>query len=189
MIDPRQQALALFDRTAWIVTAAAGEEMSGLVATFVNSASLVPALPRLVAGIARHHLTWDLIRRSRSFAAHLIDESQCELIWRFGLESGRHTDKFAGLDWRRGPTGSPLLGSALAWIDCAVEAEFDIGDRTLYVGAGLDGGVNRAGTALTSSRIFELASPDQRQRMDVDRRHDERLDAAAILAWRAARTP
>ena len=187
MDDSRQQVLGLFDRTAWIVTASVGDEMSGLVATFVNSASLVPALPRLVTGLACHHYTWDLIRRSRSFAAHLVDEAHCDLIWCFGLASGRQIDKFAGLAWHRGQTGSPVLESALAWLDCTVEAELDVGDRTIYVAAVLDGGVNRAGTPLTSNRIFELATPEQRTRMDEDRGRDEQIDAAAMLAWRANR--
>lgn len=187
MDDPRQDVLRLFDRTAWIVTASHGQEMSGLVATFVNTASLVPALPRLVTGLACHHYTWDLIRRSRSFAAHLVDEAQGDLIWRFGLASGRRIDKFADLAWRRGQTGSPILDNAMAWLDCAVEAELDIGDRTIYVAAALDGGVNRTGTPLTADRIFEIATPEQRRRMDEDRRRDEQIDAAAMLAWRATR--
>ena len=177
----------MFDRTAWILTARDGDEMSGLVATFVNTASLVPALPRLAIGLARHHYTWDLIRRSRSFAAHLIDDAQSDLIWRFGLASGRKANKFAELAWRPGQTGSPVLECAMAWLDCAVEAELDIGDRTIYVAAVLDGGVNRPGTPLSANRIVELATPEQRQRMDEDRHRDAQTDAAAMLAWRAAR--
>jgi flavin reductase (DIM6/NTAB) family NADH-FMN oxidoreductase RutF len=189
MSDPRQQVLGMFDRTAWIVTASAGAEKSGLVATFVNSASLVPALPRLVAGIAQHHYTWDLIRRSRAFAAHLVDESQAALIWRFGLASGREVDKFAQLAWRRGQTGAPIVEDALSWLECRVEADLDIGDRTIYVGAVIDGGVNRPGTALTSNRIFDLATAEQRQRMDADRQHDAAIDEAAMRAWREKSGP
>ena len=188
MDDPRQQVLRLFDRTAWIITASAGGETSGLVATFVSNASLVQAHPRLAIGIARHHYTWELINRSRSFAAHLVDEAECALIWRFGLSSGRHTNKFGGVEWRRSQTGSPIITSALAWLDCAVEADLDIGDRTIYVGVAVNGGVNRAATPLTSERIFSLANAEQRTRMDEDRHRDEQLDAPAILAWRAART-
>ena len=188
MDDPRQQVLGLFDRTAWIITASADGETSGLVATFVSNASLVQAHPRLAIGIARHHYTWELINRSRSFAAHLVDEAECGLIWRFGLSSGRHTNKFGGIEWRRGQTGSPIITSALAWLECAVEADLDIGDRTIYVGAAVDGGVNRAATPLTSKRIFSLANAEQQTQMDADLRRDEALDAAAILAWQAART-
>jgi len=179
----------MFDRTAWIVTASAGAEKSGLVATFVNSASLVPALPRLVAGIAQHHYTWDLIRRSRAFAAHLVDESQAALIWRFGMASGREIDKFGQLGWRSGLTGAPILDDALSWLECRVEADLDIGDRTIYVGAVTDGGVNRPGAPLTANRVFELATAEQRQRLDSERQRDAAIDEAALLAWREKSAP
>jgi flavin reductase (DIM6/NTAB) family NADH-FMN oxidoreductase RutF len=187
MTDPRERVLQLFDRTAWIITASADGQTSGLVATFVSNASLVREHPRLAIGIARHHYTWELINRSRSFAAHLVGEAECALIWRFGLSSGRVTNKFGDIEWRHGQTGSPIITSALAWLDCVVEADLDIGDRTIYVGAAVDGGVNGEATPLTSDRIFSLASAEQRTRMDEDRRRDEQLDAAAMLAWRAAR--
>jgi flavin reductase (DIM6/NTAB) family NADH-FMN oxidoreductase RutF len=161
--------------------------VSGLVATFVSNASLVQEHPRLAIGIARHHQTWALIDRSRSFAAHLVDEAACDLIWRFGLSSGRVTDKFADLEWRRGQTGSPIISTALAWLECTVEADLDIGDRTIYVGAAVDGGVHRQAAPLRSERVVALASAEQRRQMDEDRRRDEQLDAAAMLAWRAAR--
>ena len=180
-----QQVMTLLDGTAWIITSGTGSENGGLVATFVNNASLVPSLPRLVAGIARHHYTWELIHRSRVFAAHLVDEQQCELIWKFGLASGRDVNKFTDVKWHRGQTGSPVLDDALAWVDCSVEAELDIGDRSIYVGAVVDAGVTGISAPLTEKRIFELANAEQRHRMDEQRRRDERLDATALLTWRA----
>jgi flavin reductase (DIM6/NTAB) family NADH-FMN oxidoreductase RutF len=179
-----QKVLGLFDRTTWIITAHSENNAGGLVATFVNNASLVPRLPRLLIGIARHHHTWDLIQRSRSFAAHLVDEDQCELIWRFGLVSGRSVNKLSGVRWYRSATGSPVLQDALAWLDCTVEAELDVGDRTIFVASIVDGHVNRNGVALTSRRVFELASAAQHQQLQEERYRDEEIDRAAILAWR-----
>jgi flavin reductase (DIM6/NTAB) family NADH-FMN oxidoreductase RutF len=180
-----QEALTLFDRAAWIVTSSSNDDIGGLVATFVSNASLVPTLPRLVIGIAHHHHTWGLIHESRSFAAHLVDEEHLALMWRFGLGSGRDVNKFADLRWRRGQTGSPVLEEALAWLDCAVEVEVDIGDRTIFVAAIVDGGVSGVGAALTANRMLELAGDEQLRQMREERQRDEELDASAILIWRA----
>jgi flavin reductase (DIM6/NTAB) family NADH-FMN oxidoreductase RutF len=180
-----QQVLGLFDRTAWIITSSHGDQLGGLVATFVDNASLVPALPRLATGIARHHHTWDLIQRSRSFVAHLGGDEHCELFWRFGIGSGRNANKFADVAWRRGRTGSPVLDGTLGWLECAVETEFDIGDRTIYVAAILDGNVNAAGAPLTAKRLWELADDDHRRRLTEERSRDEAIDAAAIAEWRS----
>ena len=185
-----QHVLSLFDRAVWILTAASGDRAGGLVATFVNNASLVPALPRIAAGIARHHHTWELMEHSRAFAAHLVDEAHADLLWRFGLGSGRDVHKLEGIAWRREQTGSPVLDDALAWLDCSIEAELDTGDRTIFLAAVVAGSVNRAGAPLTATRMFELGSPEQRRRMDDERRRDEAVDSAAIIEWRAkARLP
>jgi flavin reductase (DIM6/NTAB) family NADH-FMN oxidoreductase RutF len=152
----------------------------------VNNASLVPALPRLIAGIGRHHHTWALIQRSHAFAAHLLREDRADLFWRFGIGSGRDANKFADLRWHPGSTGSPVLDEALAWVDCAVETELDIGDRTIFVAAIVEGGVNGSGRAMTANHLLHLASDEQRRRLDEERRRDETLDANAILSWRAS---
>ena len=138
-------------------------------------------------GIAQHHYTWELIRRSRALAAHLIDERGSALAWRFGLASGRDVNKFHALAWSAGRSGSPILADALGWLDCRVEAELDIGDRTIFVSDVIDGGVNRSSPALTASRLVSLADPQQRERMAQDRQRDEQIDAAAMLAWRTRR--
>lgn len=182
-----QRILAPLDQTTWIVTSSNGKNLGGLVATFVHNVSLVPALPRLLVGIASHHHTWSLIQASGTFAAHLVDEAHRELLWRFGLGTGRSTNKFSGVSWRRASTGAPVLDNALAWLDCTVETAFEIGDRSLFLGAIVDGEINHRGRPMTSKRLIELASDEQRVRLDEELRRDRALDAGAILRWRALR--
>src|SRR5579859_5833990 len=100
------------DREVWIVTAAHDGRRGGLVATFVAPASIVREMPRIIAGIAKTHETWKLIEASRAFAAHLLEESKAELVWRFGLQSSREVDKFAGVEVGTAATGSPILREA-----------------------------------------------------------------------------
>jgi hypothetical protein len=61
---------------------------------------------------------------------------------------------------------------------------WQFGLRTIFVGGVIDGGVNRPGTPLTSNRIFDLATPEQREQLDADRLRDAATDEAAMLAWR-----
>src|SRR5262245_52766356 len=108
----------LFDRDLWLVTAQSGTTRGGLIATFVNQASIVPALPRVVVGLAKYHHTHGVVSESRAFALHLLGEDQVDLVWRFGLQSGPL--KFDGLECPPGVTGSPILRDAVAWLDCRV---------------------------------------------------------------------
>jgi flavin reductase (DIM6/NTAB) family NADH-FMN oxidoreductase RutF len=173
------------DRELWLVTAAAGGRRGGLIATFVSQASIVPALPRVLVGIARQHQTWQLIEASGAFALHLFGEEHLDWVWRFGLRSGRDIDKLDGLPAVVGATGSPILSDALGWLDCRVESRMDTGDRTVYLAAVLRGEVTREGRALTAQRMIQLAPPERLRELKEQMTRDIDIDGAAIRTWRS----
>jgi flavin reductase (DIM6/NTAB) family NADH-FMN oxidoreductase RutF len=175
---------AQLDPPVWLVTAADGGRRGGLIATTVTQASIVDAMPRQLITVNKRHHTHALIKGCGAFAMHLIDETQLDLVWRFGLQSGRDVDKLAGLQFRTGATGSPLLPEALAWFDCRVETAMDSGDRTIYLAAVVDGRQERTDPPLTNRRLFDLAPPDKQKIMSDQYEHDARLDAEAIQQWR-----
>jgi flavin reductase (DIM6/NTAB) family NADH-FMN oxidoreductase RutF len=176
--------LALPDPVLWVVTAQSGQRRGGLIATNVTSVSIVPELPRMLVALARQHHTWELVEASHAFALHLIGEERVDLVWRFGLASGRDGDKLAGLAVRTATTGSPILEGALGWLDCRVEARLETGDRTVYVAEVLDGDLARQATPLTMKRMLELAPTEKKQALREQLAHDTAVDAAAIRAWR-----
>jgi flavin reductase (DIM6/NTAB) family NADH-FMN oxidoreductase RutF len=175
------------DREVWIVMAAHNGERAGLVATFVAPASIVPEMPRVIAGIAKLHATWKLIDASGAFAVHLVDESQAELVWRFGLQSSRDVDKFAGLDIDRAATGSPIVRDASAWLDCRVETRMDIGDRTVFLGEVVDGESKSSARPLMLQKLLALATTEQKRTLREQMEADAALDTQAITRWRAQR--
>jgi flavin reductase (DIM6/NTAB) family NADH-FMN oxidoreductase RutF len=175
---------AQLDPPIWLVTAADGGRRGGFIATTVAQASIVDVMPRQLITVNKRHHTHELIEASGAFAMHLIDETQLELIWRFGLQSGRDVDKLADLTFHAGATGSPLLADAVAWLDCRVESRMDSGDRTVYLAGVDDGRLQRTEPPLTSRRFFDIAPPDKQKIMSEQYDHDARLDAAAIQRWR-----
>jgi flavin reductase (DIM6/NTAB) family NADH-FMN oxidoreductase RutF len=172
----------------WVVTAKLGERSGGLIATFVSAASIAPECPRVVVGLAKQHATWELVEGSGAFGLHLIDETRVDWVWRFGLQTGRGRKKFDGLAWHEGPSGSPLLDEALAWLDCRVEARMDTGDRTIYLAEVIAARGGGGDPALTVQRMLQLATPEQRQEMKRQRLADGGIDAERIRAWRLPKT-
>src|SRR5438876_12165539 len=76
--------IAWLDQEIWLVTAQAGDQRGGLIATFVSPASIVAEVPRMLLGIARQHHTWGLIESSGALGLHLLGEQHLEWVWRFG---------------------------------------------------------------------------------------------------------
>jgi flavin reductase (DIM6/NTAB) family NADH-FMN oxidoreductase RutF len=175
---------AQLDPGLWLASAAAGERRGGLIATFVGQASLVIDLPRVLLGLAKQHHTWELVEASNAFALHLLGEEHLEWVWRFGLQSAREADKFAGLTVQTAASGSPLLTDALAWLDCRVEARLDTGDRTVYLAEVVQAWLNRPARPLTLKRLLQLASPPQLRELKELIARDSVVDAAAIHTWR-----
>jgi flavin reductase (DIM6/NTAB) family NADH-FMN oxidoreductase RutF len=175
---------AQLDPPLWLVTAADGDRRGGMIATTVAQASIVSEMPRQLITVDKRHNTHALIEGSGAFAMHLIDETQLDLVWRFGLQTGHDVDKFAGLPFRTGATGSPLLPEALAWFDCRVEARMEAGDRTVYLAAVVDGRLERNDPPLTNRRFFEIAPLDKQKIMSEQYDQDARLDAVSIQQWR-----
>jgi len=172
------------DREIWLITARAGDRQSGLIATYVSKASLVATHPRVTVGLAKHHFTHELIQESGAFCMHLIDEDHIDWVWYFGIPSGRDVDKLSGLTTNTSVTGSPILGGALAWLDCRVEAQMDTGDRTVYLAQVLDARMVQSAPPLTFKRVLELAPPDKLQQLRLGMEHDIEVDRNAILEWR-----
>lgn len=175
------------EREVWIVTAAHGGRRGGLVATFINPASIVPKMPRVIAGIAKTHETWKLIEASGAFALHLVDESQLNLVWRFGLQSSRDADKFAGVKTTLAATGSPIVCDALAWLDCRVESRLETGDRTIYLAEVADAALVRDQRPLNLQRLLQIAPPDKLGILRQQIAADAARDAEAITQWRKKR--
>jgi len=186
-IEASTKVFEVVDREIWVITARDGQRQSGLVATFVSIASLVPTLPRVTIGIAKHHFTHELIQATNAFCMHMIDESHIDWVWHFGLPSGREVDKFRDLETHVGISGSPILAGALAWLDCRVEATMDTGDRTVFLAEVLEARMMQSAAPLTFSRARELAPPESLEQMKRAVERDIHLDHTAILEWQQQR--
>jgi flavin reductase (DIM6/NTAB) family NADH-FMN oxidoreductase RutF len=172
-------------RTVWLVTAAHGGNRSGLVATWVAAASIDPEAPLVMAGLAPNHHTTKLALASRAFGLHLVGAQHLEIIWKFCLHSGDVYDKFAGVSYRVGDTGSPLLTDCLAAVDCRVVDLWDVGDRLFFVAEPVGAQQPDIGGApLSESDLLATASPEQRAALIERMSQDVVIQRPLRKAWR-----
>lgn len=124
-----RDALAQFATGVTIITARAPNGFVGFTANSFNSVSLDPPL-----------IIWSLALRSRSLAAfegaqwyavNVLAHDQVELARRF---SHPHTDRFAGVAFRLGEAGAPLIEGSAAWLECRHHALHPAGDHMLFIG-------------------------------------------------------
>ncbi|NUR88847.1 MAG: flavin reductase family protein [Nonomuraea sp.] len=103
-------------------------EPCGLAANSFTSVSLDP--PLVAFCVAHTSTTWPRVRGAKVLTVNVLAEHQQPVCAQMAASGG---DKFAGLAWTSSPGGNPVLDGALAWIDCAVEAEHPAGDHMIVV--------------------------------------------------------
>lgn len=133
------------------VVVIAGEDGDGPAGLAVGSFSSISLDPPLVGFFCdRASTSWPLARKTGGFCVNVLAAEQSEVSARFARKGGR---KFEGLPYSSSPhTGSPVLAGVLAWIDCKIEREIELGDHTLVVGATLELNVGESARPLVFFR-------------------------------------
>ncbi|MGW7052214.1 flavin reductase family protein [Streptomyces sp. NPDC054887] len=136
-VDPAEfrAVLGHFATGVTVVTAPhAGPEGPGGPAGFAcqSFASLSLDPPLVAFMVARTSTTWPRIARAGVFCVNVLGADQGDLCLRFAVSGA---DKFADVRYAPAPvTGSPLLDSVPAWVDCRVQAVHTGGDHLIVVG-------------------------------------------------------
>jgi flavin reductase (DIM6/NTAB) family NADH-FMN oxidoreductase RutF len=133
---------ALFRRLThgvYVIGVADGPARAAFTAAWVMQASFDP--PLLALSVHPGNASWPILERSRGFAVSVLRRGQLELARHFGTTSARDHDKLAGIRWRPGRTGAPVLSDALAFFDCERGPVLPAGDHRVVLGRVLDGGI------------------------------------------------
>ena len=126
----------------FLLTAQADGQDNGCI---INTAIQVANNPaRLSIAVIKENKTCEMIRQTRRFNLSVLStEADFALFQRFGMQSGRDVDKFAGFSdvVRTGNELYRLTRGANAWISCWVEEMYDLGSHMLYIANVADGEV------------------------------------------------
>jgi flavin reductase (DIM6/NTAB) family NADH-FMN oxidoreductase RutF/rubredoxin len=103
-----------------------------------NTAFQVTAAPaQLAISCSKDNYSEKMIRESGVFSVSVLGEdAPTSLIRLFGYESGKDIAKFTSdIDYIYGETGVPIvLSGCMAWFECKITMELDMGSHVLFVG-------------------------------------------------------
>ena len=131
-IDPKwfRQVLGQYPTGVCVVTATDAD--GGQAGMSVGSFTSVSLDPPLVAFFPdKASTTWPRIERAGAFCVNVLAADQEHVCRAFATKGG---DKFTGLEWYRGRSGSPVIEGAIAWIDCDIEQVHEAGDHYIVIG-------------------------------------------------------
>ena len=132
-IDPRdfRNALGTFATGVTIITALTAEgKPYGLTCNSFASVSLNPPLVLWSLGMFSNGLS--TFQNASHFVVHVLGASQQALSNKFAKSS---EDKFAGIEWKPGLGGAPVLADNVACFQCRAANRYYGGDHIIFLGA------------------------------------------------------
>lgn len=141
-LSPIAQALGRVPTGLYVVTTRVEGAPIGFVGSFLMQVGFQP--PTLCVAVAqgRDHLA--AIRESGRFAVSVLDEASQGLMKPFFKRDPEKTP-FEVLEHVDTAAGLPVLTGALAWLDCRVTGEHDVGDHVVVFGQVIEAALARAG--------------------------------------------
>ncbi|MEX2220964.1 MAG: flavin reductase family protein [Candidatus Rokuibacteriota bacterium] len=131
--DDFRRVMSHFATGVTIITAWDGDHRpTGLTASSFTSVSLHP--PLILVCVSQKAQSYPAIKAAGRFAVNILSQGQETASRRFATSTTAPGDeKFAGLEYRSGPLGLPVLVDALAELECTVVHAYPGGDHTIFV--------------------------------------------------------
>jgi flavin reductase (DIM6/NTAB) family NADH-FMN oxidoreductase RutF len=130
-----------------VITALHDGQPFGTTASAVSSLSLEP--PMVLICLNKTSSTENAISASQRFAVNILGEDQADEAMRFATKSA--AEKFKGVKVVDGEWGEPLLGDALAILECRVAEQVTGGTHSVFL-AEVERASARSGTPLAYFR-------------------------------------
>ena len=140
--NDKKTALRMIPYGLYVLTA---ESKSGTAAATVNWVTQVSFVPPLVAvGVKADSGAHGIIKESGSFALNVLGKGQQALAYTFFKPADRQGSTISGEAFRAGATGSPILASTPAYVECRLVETVEKGDHSVFIGEVVEAGVAKA---------------------------------------------
>jgi flavin reductase (DIM6/NTAB) family NADH-FMN oxidoreductase RutF len=150
---PDKQMAAALGRVPsglFIITAAQGDQTTGMLASWVQQCSFDP--PQITFAIQRNRPVIAWLGDGAPFVVNILDDTQTDMIAHFGRGYDLGVPAFTGLEIEASPHGPPILTDALAYLECTVAGRCQAADHDLIIGRVIGGRVLGEGQPMVHLR-------------------------------------
>ncbi|MBW4466520.1 MAG: diflavin flavoprotein [Pegethrix bostrychoides GSE-TBD4-15B] len=124
------KALGRLSGGLYIITAKKGEASSAMLASWVSQASVEPL--GITIAVAKDRAIESFLHAGDQFILNVLEEGNYQHLMKHFLKRfAPGADRFAGIKVHPAANGSPILGEALAYLECEVVSRMECSDHWL----------------------------------------------------------
>jgi flavin reductase (DIM6/NTAB) family NADH-FMN oxidoreductase RutF len=127
----------------YVVGSRAGDRRNGMTLNFTTQVATDPKL--LAISVEKEALTHELVSEGRVFILNIVDREDRAILRKFTkpVEVDPEGRTLNGFPFHDGRSGAPVLDQAVAFVECEVRHEVDVGSHTLFVGEVVEAGFQK----------------------------------------------
>ncbi len=130
--DQYRKIIGSFATGVTVVTTNVDGNYHGFTANAVTSVSLDPIL--LLVCVDKNARALEELRQATAFGVSILGESQEGISNTFATRGDPEGGTLRGLEFSQGETGAPLVGGAIAQLECEMGEHFEGGDHIIVMG-------------------------------------------------------
>jgi flavin reductase (DIM6/NTAB) family NADH-FMN oxidoreductase RutF len=127
-LETMKQVNRQFITGVTVVTALDGDTPRGLAVNAFASITLDP--PTVMVAVQHTSSTHECLFTADHLAINILSTDQLDVVKTFATKS---SDKFAGLTWRPGPFGSPLIDRSAAVMEVQIRERLQASTHTVFI--------------------------------------------------------
>jgi len=121
----------------YVIGVSDGDRSNAFTAAWVMQVSFDPLMVAL--GVHPEHSSYTILKCGGCFTVNVLPAERMDLAEHFGRTG--NSEKLRDIEWHTAKSGAPVLGEAMAWLDCRLSHECAAGDHVLVIGQVVDGAV------------------------------------------------
>jgi flavin reductase (DIM6/NTAB) family NADH-FMN oxidoreductase RutF len=138
--DAKKTALRMIPYGLYVLTAETKDgDIAAATVNWVTQASFEP--PLLVVGVKADSETYRVLSAAGAFALNVLAKGQNDVATSFFKQATREGSTINDEHFHAGATGSPILVSTPAYVECRVLERIERGDHAIVVGEVVEAGV------------------------------------------------
>lgn len=126
-----KQAMRAYPQGVTVATTGSAEGPRGITVSSFTSVSLEP--PLVLVSVAKTSALHGLFRGADVYAINFLADDQKSVSDRFAGRT-KAGDRFEGIKYTKGATGSPIIDGVRAVIECRSWRRYEGGDHSILVG-------------------------------------------------------
>ncbi|MGH9289912.1 MAG: flavin reductase family protein, partial [Acidimicrobiales bacterium] len=112
---------------------------NAMTTSWFTQLSMEPVL--IGIGVDNSAVTHRLIAEGGTFTVNLWDAEETRVFVKFSKPATYEDGALNGRPVRDGATGAPVFEEAIAWLECEVRQQHDLGSHTLFIGELVDAAI------------------------------------------------